>query len=586
MKQELKQCQNCKSEFVIEPDDFQFYEKIRVPPPTFCWKCRFQRRITYRNERHPFLVTSAKSGKRFMSIYPPESGITLYDEHEWRSDDWDGLDYGKDYDFSKPFFVQVYELTKAVPFNGPHTEDNVRCDYVINSGWSKNCYLVCNTSYAEDCAYGNALDYSKFCFDCSHINKCERSYGSFWIRNSYQTHFSTRSTDNTSSWFLFGCKGMTNCFGCVNMNNKSYHIFNQPYSKDQYHQKIQEMKLNTWSGLQKAKAGAQACALAFPVAYLNGTLNDDVTGEYINESKNVHYGYLVNGGKDLKYVQYLQVPGAQDSQDITIWGATNIRAYENATSGLGVSNSQFLCSCWSEVMDSQYCMMCRNIQNCFGCVGLKNKQYCILNKQYSKEEYEVLRKKIIEHMDAMPFTDKGGRVYKYGEFFPAEHAPFEYNVSLANEHFPMEKEEALAHGYSWRDMAIAEHAVTMPSEKIPDAIEDVPDTVTKEILECIECKKAYRIISAELSFLRSEKLPIPRTCADCRHKERISQRAKAFLYKRACQCSGAKSSNGVYSNFAAHFHNADPCPNEFETSHEENSPEIIYCLKCFWAEVA
>ena len=33
--QETKSCQNCKNDFIIEPDDFAFYDKIKVPPPTF-----------------------------------------------------------------------------------------------------------------------------------------------------------------------------------------------------------------------------------------------------------------------------------------------------------------------------------------------------------------------------------------------------------------------------------------------------------------------------------------------------------------------------------------------------------------------
>ena len=583
---ETRTCQNCHNDFIIDAEDFQFYEKVSVPPPTFCWKCRFQRRLAYRNERKPFWAVSAKSGKRILSIFPPESGMTVYDEHEWRSDDWDALSYGKDYDFSRPFFEQFHELAKRVPRNGPHTEDNVNCDYLINSGWSKNCYPVCNSTGAEDSAYGNAIDYSKNCFDNSHITKCERSYGSFWIRNSYQAPFSTRSTDNTSVMFCFGTKGLTNCFGCVNLINKSYHIFNLPYSKEDYKTKIEAMRLNTWSGLKKAKAEANAFALKFPYAYLNGVLNTDVTGEYVSESKNVHFGYLVNGGKDLKYVQYLQVPGAEDSYDLTVWGDKNIRGYENATSGLGVSNSKFLEGCWAEVIDSEYCIACRGISHCFGCVGLRKKQYCIFNKQYSKEEYEALRKKIVEHMNIMPYCDKKGRIYKYGEFFPIEHAPFGYNISIANEHFPLTKEQALAEGYPWQDMNKTEYKITKQAADLPDAIEDVPDSIIKEIISCADCGNAYQIIPSEFIFLRAERLPIPRTCIDCRHNERIAQRSKAFLYHRTCQCSGEKSSNNVYANMGNHFHGTEPCPNEFETTHEESRPEIVYCLKCFWAEVA
>ncbi|MDI6602741.1 MAG: hypothetical protein QME57_01295 [Patescibacteria group bacterium] len=40
MNQEKCTCQNCKKEFVIEPEDFAFYEKIKVPPPTWCPECR------------------------------------------------------------------------------------------------------------------------------------------------------------------------------------------------------------------------------------------------------------------------------------------------------------------------------------------------------------------------------------------------------------------------------------------------------------------------------------------------------------------------------------------------------------------
>ena len=572
---ETRTCKNCTESFPIEPDDIEFYKKINVPWPTLCWKCRFQRRLAYRNERNAFWNVSAKSGKRIISIFPPGNNLKVYDEAEWRSDDWDGLDYGRDFDFSRPFFDQMHELAQAVPRFGPHTEDNVNCEYLINSGWSKNCYLVCNSSRTEDSAYGNAMDDSRFCFDNSHITKSERCYGSFWINNSYQSHFSTRSTDNTSVMFCFASKGLTNCFGCVNMTNKSYHIYNVPYSKEEYFKRMKAMKLNTWSGLQKAKEEAFAFALKFPIMHLNGAFNINVTGEYISDSKNVHYGYLVHGAKDVKYGQYLQVPGVEDSMDITIWGEKNIRAYENSTSGLNLSNSHFCEGSWAEIIDSEYCIACRGISNCFGCVGLKKKKYCIFNKQYSREEYFAKISSIKSQM-----TKNG----EYGEFFPIKHSLIPYNVSLAQEHFPLTKEQALAKGYSWYDKPKKDYQITMTAAQIPDAIEDVPDSILKEILECIECKQAYRVIEMELAFLRQEKLPILRQCVDCRHQERITQRAKAFLYHRACGCRGKASTKG-YTNTTTHIHGDAPCPTEFETAYPTSDPRIIYCLPCLYAEV-
>jgi hypothetical protein len=78
----------------------------------------------------------------------------------------------------------------------------------------------------------------------------------------------------------------------------------------------------------------------------------------------------------------------------------------------------------------------------FGCAKLRHKKYCILNKQYSKEEYYEMVEKVKKHMNEMPYVDKKGRVYKYGEFFPAELSPFGYNETLAHDFFPLEKEEA------------------------------------------------------------------------------------------------------------------------------------------------
>jgi tRNA(Ile)-lysidine synthase TilS/MesJ len=49
MKPETKNCQNCKKDFVIEQEDFNFYERIKVPPPTWCSQCRTIRRFVCSN---------------------------------------------------------------------------------------------------------------------------------------------------------------------------------------------------------------------------------------------------------------------------------------------------------------------------------------------------------------------------------------------------------------------------------------------------------------------------------------------------------------------------------------------------------
>jgi len=54
-------------------------------------------------------------------------------------------------------------------------------------------------------------------------------------------------------------------------------------------------------------------------------------------------------------------------------------------------------------------------------------------------------------MNDMPYIDKKGRVYKYGEFLPPENSLWSYNETWANQFFPITKEQILERGYLWRD---------------------------------------------------------------------------------------------------------------------------------------
>ncbi|MDI6883331.1 MAG: zinc-ribbon domain containing protein [Patescibacteria group bacterium] len=59
----LVKCQNCQKEFTIEPDDLEFYAKIKVPPPTWCPECRLVRKLVWRNERIFYKRTCELCGK-------------------------------------------------------------------------------------------------------------------------------------------------------------------------------------------------------------------------------------------------------------------------------------------------------------------------------------------------------------------------------------------------------------------------------------------------------------------------------------------------------------------------------------------
>lgn len=246
-------------------------------------------------------------------------------------------------------------------------------------------------------------------------------------------------------------------------------------------------------------------------------------------------------------------------------------SYEILVGGDGTYNSAFstyIPNCYNV----KYSSSLNNCHDCFGCIGLRNKQYCILNKQYTKEQYEELIPKIIKHMNDMPYIDSKGRIYKYGEFFPSELSPFAYNETIAQEYFPLNKEQAMEQGYKWRETEERNYNIDMRTNDIPDSIKDIPNDIASKIIECAhggncnqQCTEAFKIIPEEFEFYKRMDLPIPRLCPNCRHYERLAERNPLKLWHRKCMKPG--------------------CTNEFETSYAPDRPEIIYCEKCYQQEV-
>ena len=241
--------------------------------------------------------------------------------------------------------------------------------------------------------------------------------------------------------------------------------------------------------------------------------------------------------------------------------------------GIGAYNISFSSQCYSTISNLSYCYYCvQNSSSLFGCVSLRNKQYCILNKQYTKEEYETLVPKIIQHMNDMPYVDKNGCIYKYGEFFPAEMSPIAYNQSFANDFFPFTKEEAEHHGFIWQDAKNKKFNVTKLGSELPDDAKNVDDNILKEVISCVhagacnhECAGVFKITNQELQFYKKLNIPLPQICQNCRHYARFAWRNPIKLWHRHCMKEG--------------------CTNEFETSYAPDRPEIVYCEACYQQEI-
>lgn len=583
--EETKQCQNCKTDFIIEADDFSFYEKMKVPVPTFCPSCRAERRFVWRNERKLFKVKDAITGDEIFSLYPVGENRKIITRDEWNNDTWDGLDYARDYDYSRTFFEQMNELEKEVPVSSLTVQVMVNSPYCANATGLKNCYLCFNSTESEDCMYGNANDFDKDCIDNSHVNHSERCYECFWLQNCYKCYFTIMSVESSNLWFCRDCLSCNDCIGCVNLRKSSYCIFNKQYTKEEYKEKVNEMKLNTISGVLSTREKSREFWKTQPIKYHQGLKNIDSTGSYITNSKNVNDSFLIREGENMRYCQYLQIPKNKDCYDATSFGANMELNYETCICGGNSYYMKFSYNCWPSCKNIEYGINLVNCSDCFGCVGLRKKQYCILNKQYTKEEYFEKVEEIKKHMNSMPFIDKQGSVYKYGEFFPIEFSPFGYNNTFVNQYFNLTKEEAIQKGYPWIEIEKGQYFITKKTSELLEDINITDESILKETIECENCKSPYRILEKEFLFYKKESIPIPRRCNECRFKRRISDRLKLQLYKRKCMCNGVSDITEIYQNTIKHTHGDTPCGEEFKTGYSDESNEIVYCEKCYQQEV-
>lgn len=561
-----KTYQNCKNEFVIDQNDQDFYAKMDVPYPTWCPQCRLMRRFSFLNWITLYNRSCDKCLSSIISIHNPEVSHRVVCSTCWWADNWDGTEYGMEYDPKRNFFQQLLELKNKSQFmalENLHTS-LVNSTYVNATAYQKDCYMCFNADYGEKTAYSMVFDHANECLDCYRVNNCELCYECVGIYKCYKCMYSQELDSCADVLFSYGLSGCTDCFGCVNLRNKSYYIYNVPYSRDEYKQKISGMNLDTRKGIKKAYLDSRAFWLTQPKRCVNGNaLNFQTTGDFVYESKNTHDAYMITSAEDSRYVSMLTMGPTKNCYDYTNWGNGAENLYECLTVGEGAYNNKFCVQCWPQAMNNEYCMYVNASKDCFGCINLKKKRYCILNKEYSKEEYEMLRDQIVKDMEANPYIDKAGRIYSYGELFPFEFSPFSYNETMANYFFPLDREQAENKKISWYVNENKKHTPTLDPENIPQKVSDITDSIKSEILECGNCKNGFNIGDLEIYLHEKINTPLPDNCWKCRFKKRFDAVNLPGLYDRNCA----------------------RCTLSIKTSYPPNSSEIVYCEKCYQQEV-
>lgn len=502
-----KICEHCQKEFIITEIEQSLSEKIGLELSTVCSRCLLKQHLSFWIFGKFRKGKSDLSGENLITVLPENSRYPIYSFKEWNSDDWDAMDYGVDYDPNELFFKQLQNLQEKVPHPHQNGSNSVNCDYCDDVWNSKNCYLARSMEECEDLLYSYRNLKVKNSIDVAICFTSERCFSCLNCINSYKLFYSRDSKDCIDSYFLFDCRNCQNCFMCSNLRGKSYCIENAQYTKEEYNEKLKSINLGSYREIELLRQQFEEMLKNEAIHRLNFNIKaNNSTGNNLLNVNNCINCNTISDCEDAVNT----IRGMWHKSTLNANGCWYVELIGNCNCCLNSYGLKY--SNWTASKFSEYLDLCRDCENCFGCVGLKKKKYCILNKQYTKEEYDKLKNEIINKMK---------KDEEYGKFLPYSMSPGPFNFSTSSLYFPnISKEEILSLGGYWKDIDES-NIEGMLTNELPDSIDDVDESICTQALICPETGWRFNISNDELEFYKQYNIPLPRKHFDVRTRELI-----------------------------------------------------------------
>ena len=445
---------------------------------------------------------------KFISLYPETDRsppVISHDDFELSIPAL--LDHGLDYDFGISFFDNFQSLLRNVPFSALYNYSGAEnSNFAFSVLNSKNCYLSFTViSDCENIAYSFAVkEWCTNVFNSIQVsNHSENIYESNSIIKSYQIFYSKFVENSSDIWFSSNMLWCRECIFSDGLENQSYCIENVPYSEEEYFQKKKEIlkdvsKHTSWyrqvNGIGKN---------LWSVDIQNGNFvlrSEDVKdGMYCFNLKHAKNTFVVGSPKLNEYMYDAFEAWAHGNSHfywaLNAWvSSENLYNSEGIVTGYNIFYSRFLENC-------NYCLWC---------IWLRNQEYCILNKQYTKEDWFATVDRIFSRMEEDNLL---------GDFFPWYVNPFYFNDTIGDIVGDFDKHEIEEAGYLWRDekirVDIPEWSDIISTEELKDNqwySADWSWRINPEVLKkVIEDNNGnyYRIVQMEYDFLVKHNLPLP-----------------------------------------------------------------------------
>lgn len=525
-------------------DSFEYKDwklKAKIPAPTLCPQERERRRFAFMNDQHLYKRSIDNTGKMWITAYSPNKPYKVYDFDYWfsRNRESEKVD-----DWNKTFNENFSYLLKNTPVAHKscrwQLENSDYCNALVNA---KNCYMSFHGISLENCMYVyDGVSNNTSCVDCDTINMCSFCFDCVQLKSCSSLFHCTNCTNCHNSYYIDNCIWCHDCFNCVNLVNQSYCINNKQYTKEEYQKAIKNIKLE--NRLEQAK-----------VVWCNQIECENSFGNNYIWCRNCSFSNTLTNCENTKYSN--DIPDMKDVYD---------GRWISSEFGLETWASWYTHHCLFGFVvlytnDSLYSRQCDNCNNIFGCVWIKDKNYCIYNKEYSKEDYNKIVPQIIAQMV---------RNKERWEFFNPLLSYFGYNESIAMDYYPLTKEEALKMWFKREDYEAPFPKVEkyVPWEKLPKVWCKLIQMKRPEFLKwilnyaivCEVSKKPFRLTKQEIDFYIKHNLPLPTKHPWVRHQERFAKKDPAVMCLTHCE----------------------DCGDTILSVHKPWQGKTILCEKCFY----
>ena len=452
----------------------------------------------YGNLLNLYRSTSNLSGRPQLSRYNPVSGHKICTTDEFFSDEVDNAEFGRSYDFTRPFFEQWNELMRDCYLQPLTILQSENSDFVNGGHYVKNCYLMFASTHDQDCMYGLSNYHCSDTVDCLFVTRCQFCYACNDSDGCYECRFCSDCSNCSSCFGCLDCRACNDCFGCIGLVAARYVWLNEQKTPVEYARLLAEARLETYSGLCAARAAIDELRTRS-----NHTVNriinsEDCSGSYIVRSRSLEYCFHASNSEDCGYLM-----AVVDSKNC--WHGYAVKS-ELCYKLIGVSSQN--CHYTYGPLNCEGCwysfLLFNRSSECFGCVGLKGKSYCILNKQYSKTEYYELLPRIVAHMQSTG---------EWGQWFPAKFSPHTYDECWSDDYIEeIPASEVARRGLPVRTALLAElPRNSVAAADLPDSADDpaVDGLISRSII-CPETGSAFNLQKREIEYCRRMRVPIAR----------------------------------------------------------------------------